>query len=58
MTRSESNPLKSKLVLNILKNLLRTAEKTQFFTIRKISQLVVFENHRKCVNTKLRVVDG
>jgi hypothetical protein len=54
------NPLKSKLVKIILKYSVRTAKKTQHFTITKISSLMLFkeiiavysENHTKPVNTK------
>jgi hypothetical protein len=54
------NPLKSKLVKIVFKNSVRTAKKTQHFTITKINWLtlfkeiitVYFEKHTKPKNTK------
>jgi hypothetical protein len=54
------NPLKPKLVFIICNNSVRTAKKTQLFTITKINWLMLFkevipvytENHMKHVNTK------
>jgi hypothetical protein len=37
------NPLKPKLVQIIFKNLVRTAKKTQHFTIKKINWLTLFK---------------
>jgi hypothetical protein len=59
------NPLKPKLVQIIFKNSVRTAKKTQLFTITKIKFLTLFdeiiavysENHTKNINTKFRVID-
>jgi hypothetical protein len=53
------NPLKPKLVKIIYKNSVRTAKKTQHFTITKINWLTLFkeiiavytENHMKHINT-------
>jgi hypothetical protein len=58
-------PLKPKLVYIILKNSVRTVKKTQHFTITKINLLTLFreiivvysEDHKKPINTKLRVTD-
>jgi hypothetical protein len=54
------NPLKSKFVQIIFKNSVRTAKKTQHFTITKINWLTLFleiiavcsENHTKPINIK------
>jgi hypothetical protein len=62
---SQINPLKPKFVQIIFKNSVRTAKKTQLFTITKINLLTLFkeiiavycENHTKQINTKLRVTD-
>jgi hypothetical protein len=59
------NPLKPKLVEIIFKNSVRTAKKTQLFTITKINWLKLFkeiiafysEDHTKPINTKYRVND-
>jgi hypothetical protein len=56
------NPLKPHLVF---KNSVRTAKKTQHFTITKINWLMLFkkiivvysENHNKPINTKCRAND-
>jgi hypothetical protein len=37
------NPLKPKLVQIVFKNLVRTAKKTQLFTITKINMLMQFK---------------
>jgi hypothetical protein len=57
------NPLQPNLVYIIFKNSVRTAKKTQHFTITKINWLTLFkeiiavygENHTKHINTKYRV---
>jgi hypothetical protein len=49
---------------NIYKNSVRTAKKTQHFTVKKINRLMLFkeiiavycENRTKQINTKLRVI--
>jgi hypothetical protein len=54
------NPLKTKLVSIIFKNLVRTSKRTPHFTITKINWLMLFkeiiavysENHKKPINTK------
>jgi hypothetical protein len=59
------DPLKPKLVKIIFKNSVRTAKKTQHFTITKIDWLMLFkeiipvytDNHTKPINTKCRVSD-
>jgi hypothetical protein len=59
------NVLKPKLVYIIFKNLVRTAKKTQLFTIKKINWLTLFkemipvysENRTKPMNTKWTVID-
>jgi hypothetical protein len=59
------NPLKPKLVQIIFKNSVRTAKKTQLFTIKKINWLTLFkeiitvygENNTKLVNTKYIIID-
>jgi hypothetical protein len=59
------NPLKPKPVQTIFKNSVRTAKKTQHFTITKINWLMLFketvavytENHTKHINTKRKVFD-
>jgi hypothetical protein len=59
------NPLKPKIVSIIFKYSVRTAKKTQHFTITKINWLTLFkeiiavysENHTKTINTKRRVAD-
>jgi hypothetical protein len=55
--------MKLKLLQIILKNSVRTAKKTQHFTITKISQFMLFkeiiavyrENHTNPINAKCRV---
>jgi hypothetical protein len=59
------DPLKPVLVQIIFKNSVRTAKKTQHFTITKINWLKLFkeiifayiQNHTKHINTKYKVTD-
>jgi hypothetical protein len=59
------NPLKQKLVKIVFKNSVRTAKKTQLFTIIKINWLTLFkeiiavysENHIQPINTKFSVTN-
>jgi hypothetical protein len=59
------NALKPKLVQIAYKNSVRTAKKTQHFTITKINRLTLFkeiipvysENHTKHIHTKRRFID-
>jgi hypothetical protein len=58
-------PLRPKLVHVIFKNSVRTAKKTQHFTITKINRLTLFkeiiavysENHTEHINAKWSVTD-
>jgi hypothetical protein len=58
-------PFEAEARLNKFKNSVRTAKKTQHFTITKINWLTLFkeiiavycENHTKPINTKCRVTD-
>jgi hypothetical protein len=59
------NPLKTKLVYILFKNLDRTSKRTPNFTITKINWLMLFEeiiavyseNHAKPINTKCSITD-
>jgi hypothetical protein len=59
------NPLKPKLVWQVVKNSVRTAKKTQYVTTKKINCLTLFKklnpvytkNHTKQINTKYRFID-
>jgi hypothetical protein len=46
----EFNPLKSKLIQIIFKNSVRTAKKTQHFTITKINWLILFLGNNRCLH--------
>jgi hypothetical protein len=44
------NPLKPKLVFTIYNNSVRTAKKTQHFTITKINWLMLFKKNNRCLH--------
>jgi hypothetical protein len=62
---NQFNPLKTKLVYILFKNLVRTSKRTPNFTITTISCLMLFKemiavyskNHAKPINTKYSITD-